>query len=95
MRAIEHPRTAEAVQGAVRRAIEAGSSLCICGGRHAMGGQQFASGQVLLDMSGMDRVLAFDAERGLLEIEAGADWGRIIRATHDAGPAMTTSGCCA
>ena len=34
----------------------------IAGGRHAMGGQQFCAGGLLLDTRGLDRVLDFDAE---------------------------------
>lgn len=50
-----------------------------CGGRHAMGGQQFASDGVLFDMSGMDRVLNFDARRGLIEVEAGIQWPKMMQ----------------
>lgn len=53
--------------------------LASCGGRHAMGGQQFASAGVLLDMSGMDRILSFDAGTGIIEVEAGIQWPALMR----------------
>ncbi len=57
--------------------------LAICGGRHAMGGQQFGSDCPLLDMTGMNRAIALDEERGLLTMEAGAMWPDVVRATRD------------
>jgi FAD/FMN-containing dehydrogenase len=58
--------------------------ICVCGGRHAMGGQQFAEGQMLLDMRRMNRVLAFDLSRGLVRAEAGIQWPELIRGILDA-----------
>jgi FAD/FMN-containing dehydrogenase len=43
-----------------------------------MGGQQFGAGTVLLDMSALCRVMDLDAEKGLLSVEAGIDWPRIV-----------------
>jgi FAD/FMN-containing dehydrogenase len=57
-------------------------SISVSGGRHAMGGQQFGSAALHVDCSALKRVLARDCERGLLAIEAGADWPAIIAATR-------------
>jgi FAD/FMN-containing dehydrogenase len=73
----------EAVLRAGREIAQGGGGLAICGGRHAMGGQQFATGSVLLDMSGMNRAIALDEGRGLLTMEAGAMWPEVIQATRD------------
>src|SRR5438309_12091720 len=43
------PRSLEEVQRAIQAAAGEGKAVCIAGGRHAMGGQQFASGAVLVD----------------------------------------------
>jgi FAD/FMN-containing dehydrogenase len=74
------PRTVEAVARTVRQSRSEGRPLAVAGGRHAMGGQQFLSGGTLLDMRGLSRVLSFDEERGLLEVEAGIQWPDVIRA---------------
>jgi hypothetical protein len=37
------------------------------GGRHALGGQQFATGAVLLDARPMQRIIGLDVERGMVE----------------------------
>ena len=62
------------VQAAVARARELGRPLAVCGGRHAMGGQQFCAGGLVLDTRGLARVLALDSERGTIEVEAGIQW---------------------
>ncbi len=51
----------------------------VAGARHAMGGQQFAAGGVLIDMTGMRRVLDFDLARGLVTVEAGIHWTDLQR----------------
>ena len=52
--------------------------MSIAGGRHAMGGQQFGEANVLLDMRGLNRVLGFDIERGVIDVEGGIEWPQII-----------------
>jgi FAD/FMN-containing dehydrogenase len=76
--AIVRPRTVAELQDIVRRTAEAGSHVSLCGARHAMGGQQFASETTLVDMTGLSRVVDFDAERGLVTVEAGIDWVQLI-----------------
>jgi FAD/FMN-containing dehydrogenase len=62
------------IQAAVRQAATEGRAVSVCGGRHAMGGQQFGTGTVLVDTTGLDRVLGLDRDRGLVEVEAGIQW---------------------
>lgn len=87
VREIVRPAAIEDVQAAVllaaRSTTRGGGGLAICGGRHAMGGQQFASECLLLDMTGMYRAIDLDEERGLLSMEAGAMWPDVIRAIHE------------
>ena len=66
------------LQDAVRHASAAGASICIAGGRHAMGGQQFAADGTLLDMRRFNKVLRFDAAKGLAEVESGIMWPALI-----------------
>ena len=60
-------------------AAGADAPICIAGGRHAMGGQQFLENGTLLDTRGFGRVLALDVERGLVEVEAGIQWPELVR----------------
>lgn len=43
-----------------------------------MGGQQFARRGVLIDMCAMSRVEDLDTDRGLVTVEAGIDWVRLV-----------------
>jgi FAD/FMN-containing dehydrogenase len=83
---VRTPRNVRELQQAIRHAADCGLCISICGGRHAMGGQQFGTDTLLIDMSAMNRTLGFDAQAGLIEIEAGADWPTVIKATHAAQP---------
>jgi FAD/FMN-containing dehydrogenase len=78
VRAVVQPARHEALPRLVRRAREEGVAISIAGGRHAMGGQQFGEGTLLVDTRRMKRILAFDAERGLVTVEAGTQWPELI-----------------
>jgi len=73
----------ESIGSALARAHATGRPVSIAGGRHAMGGQQFCSGGVVLDTRGMSRVLALDEVRGLVEVEAGIQWPALVDALAD------------
>jgi FAD/FMN-containing dehydrogenase len=75
---IRMPRSVTEIGAAIFGAAARGLPVAICGGRHAMGGQQFGEGALLLDMRHMDRVLAFDDVKGLIEVEAGIQWPALI-----------------
>ena len=62
----------------VVRARHHGHSVAIAGGRHAMGGQQFGDASVLVDTRSLDRVLDFDADRGLVSVEGGILWPSLM-----------------
>ena len=70
--------TLPTIQRAIRQAGSARKAVCIAGGRHAMGGQQFGSDALLLDMRPLNRVLHFDGEHGTIEVEAGIEWPDLI-----------------
>jgi len=74
------------IQTVVRDAKKAGDSICVAGGRHAMGGQQFATDSVLLDMTQCARVLHFDRQAGKLEVESGIMWPSLIATLHKLQP---------
>jgi FAD/FMN-containing dehydrogenase len=90
---IERPRNLAALQAVIAQARAGGLSVSIAGGRHAMGGQQFASGALHIDTGALSAVLGSDAVRGWLHIEAGATWPQIIEASHHiSGPDGATWG---
>lgn len=75
---IVQPQSVEEVQRIVRAAHKERQNISISGGRHAMGGQQFGTDTVLLDIRKMSRVLGLDRERGILEVQAGIEWPALI-----------------
>ena len=77
-----------ALAAALAAARTAGKPVCVAGGRHAMGGQQFAEGAVLIDTRPMGRILGLDAERGVVEVEAGIQWLELIHGLIAMQPAQ-------
>jgi FAD/FMN-containing dehydrogenase len=67
------------LESTVKQAAELGKSVSICGGRHAMGAQQFLTNGLLLDTTSLSRVLHFDMERGTIEVEAGIQWPALLK----------------
>lgn len=60
-----------------------GRGIALAGGRHAMGGQQFLTDGLVLDLRPLDRVFDLDEERGLLRVGAGAQWPAVIAAVRE------------
>lgn len=89
VRRIVRPATAAALPALIAEARREGVKLCTAGGWHAMGGQQFAHDALLLDTRDLAHVVAFHADRGLLEVEAGIMWPALIawlRAANEGAP---------
>ena len=81
---VVRPVAADDVPAIVQRAVADGHALSICGARHAMGGQQFGAGTLLIDTTRMRRVIDLDTTAGEIEVEAGMQWPALIRALHRA-----------
>ena len=77
---VVRPRSLVELQGAVRDAAGRGRPVAVCGGRHAMGGQQFRAGGLLVDTGALAGLDSLDVERGLAEVGAGIQWPALIDA---------------
>src|SRR5438094_1439180 len=73
------PRTRDELSEIVRSAPPKGLPISVSGCRHSMGGQQFATDSICIDTRSLNRVISFDQERGLIELEAGIQWPKLIR----------------
>ncbi|BAM04160.1 FAD-binding oxidoreductase [Phycisphaera mikurensis] len=73
------PRSIEEIRDALRLAERRSLVVAICGGGHAMGGQQFATDGLLLDLSGFAEVLGLDAAAGLVRVQAGIRWPALMQ----------------
>jgi FAD/FMN-containing dehydrogenase len=76
--AIARPSSIEDLQAAVRDARDRGLPVSVGGGRHAMGGQQFCTRGLLVDMTALTRVIDLDTEQGLITVEAGIQWPELV-----------------
>ncbi|HSF68146.1 MAG TPA: FAD-binding oxidoreductase [Nitrospiraceae bacterium] len=74
-------RSVQDIQRTIERAMREERGVSVAGGRHAMGGQQFGTDTLHLDMRPFNRVLNFDSGSGLVEVEAGIQWPELIEAT--------------
>src|SRR6202040_1858097 len=75
---ILQPRSPQDVREIIRTAQKNRKTISICGGRHAMGGQQFGSDTTLIDVRNLNRILNFNRETGIIEVEAGIEWPQLI-----------------
>lgn len=75
---ILQPQSAAEVQEVIRSARKDGKVISVSGGRHAMGGQQFGTDTVLIDIRRLSRILHLDRSRGIVEVEAGIEWPALI-----------------
>jgi FAD/FMN-containing dehydrogenase len=72
------PESLDAIANLVKAANGEGRAISIAGGRHAMGGQQFGEDTILIDTHKLNRVLSFDSQNGLIEVEAGIRWPELL-----------------
>src|SRR5262249_56432035 len=57
-----------ALAAEIAAARREGKPVCIAGGRHAIGGQQLATGARLRDMRPMNRIIALDPEHRVVDL---------------------------
>lgn len=76
---IREVRTLNALHRTVQDSERLQKKISIAGGRHAGGGQQFRADNWLVDTRKMNRVLGFDRDRGLIEVESGIQWRSLVR----------------
>lgn len=71
-------RSESDVQHAIGLAARTGQKVSICGGRHAMGGQQFGSDSILIDTTLLNQVIEFDSALGTITVGGGMQWPQLI-----------------
>ena len=86
MRSVSRPATAADVADALKHSARQGRSVSVAGARHAMGGQQFLTDGLLLDMRSMRALRELDTRRGVAVVEAGVAWPDLVAALRAAQP---------
>jgi decaprenylphospho-beta-D-ribofuranose 2-oxidase len=79
---VARPRTIEQCREALAYCRRNGMTICARGAGRGYGDVALNDGQALLDMSGMNRILAFDEKARLITVEAGIRIIEIYRAVH-------------
>lgn len=80
------PHTRSAVADTLREASRAGTPVYVRGaGSMYAGGVNPQAGGVVLDLSGLDRILEIDVERGIVVAEAGVRFGTLAEALTPLG----------
>jgi len=84
---VAYPESTEELAEIIRAAKREGKSVSVSGGRHAMGGQQFGADTAHIRMTAMNDVLSFDREKGIIRVEAGIGWPKLMEylKTHQEG----------
>ncbi len=75
---VVRPQSLEGLRDAILQARRDGLRVSVSGSRHAMGGQQFGTGMVLLDTRSLNRAIAFDPASRIMEVEAGIEWPELL-----------------
>ena len=75
---IVQPKTLDDLEATIRTAKKLQLNISVCGGRHAMGGQQFGKDTLLVDTTSFSKVLKFDRRHGLIECQAGIQWPELV-----------------
>jgi FAD/FMN-containing dehydrogenase len=75
---IFQPRSMEDVQKIIQSARKGHKVISIAGGRHAMGGQEFGTDTLLIDVRKLNRIVDLNHKNGILEVESGIEWPELI-----------------
>lgn len=75
---IERPSSADEVADVIARARAEELPVIACGRRHAMGGQQFAPGGVVVDTGALCAIGPLDRELRTVRVGAGVTWPELL-----------------
>ncbi len=73
------PQSVDDIRAGILFAKNNDLKVSISGGRHSMGGQQFGDGNFHFDMARFNNVIALDQERGIVEVQSGIQWPKLIK----------------
>lgn len=75
---VVHPTSISDIQSAIKEAKKSKVAISISGGMHSMGGQQFGTGTININMTAYNKVISLDDENGILEVESGIEWPKVV-----------------
>lgn len=75
---IIRPGSVVALQDRLADAARHHLPVCVAGGRHAMGAQQFATDALLVDTRHLKKILSFDPDAGTVTAQGGIQWDDLV-----------------
>ncbi|MEM0967321.1 MAG: FAD-binding oxidoreductase [Verrucomicrobiota bacterium] len=87
--AIKKPSTIQQLSRILSETTASGEQVSLCGSRHSMGGQQFGSRTVLIDVCSLNRVIGLDREQKVVHVEAGITWPKLIDWLNEHAPELS------
>jgi decaprenylphospho-beta-D-ribofuranose 2-oxidase len=90
VRNIVRPRTEDELRQVVLDAVRSGSRIASRGVGHSAGGQSFCDNSVVVDMTGLNRVLHLDGATPSIRAQAGASWAALTRVLEPKRLSVTT-----
>lgn len=90
VRHVAQPQTVEQLVDLVAYAAQQQLPIALRGAGHSAGGQSFCQDAVMVDISGLNRILDLDEENRTIRVQCGATWGVLTRALEPLGLAVTT-----
>jgi FAD/FMN-containing dehydrogenase len=82
---VARPANAEQVARTLRFAAARGIPISTRGTGHSIGGQTLNAGGIVMDMRSLARIHSINAEERWVDVEAGASWHAVVRATLERG----------
>jgi FAD/FMN-containing dehydrogenase len=83
---VSKPASMAELQALLVDAKKKGRAISVSGGKHAMGCQQFGSGNEHIDLTGLKQIRQLDTAKGLMTFEAGIQWPELIDELHRLQP---------
>ncbi|NQZ02754.1 MAG: FAD-binding oxidoreductase [Bdellovibrionales bacterium] len=80
---ITQPQDEQDIADAIRFAKSQGLKVSISGGKHSMGGQQFGTGNLHMDMSAFNQIHSLNSTSGIVEVDSGVQWPELIEWLHN------------
>ena len=67
----------EKIQNAIKKASKENLKISMSGTKHSQGGHAFFDGALLLDMTGLNKILSLDTANQIIHVQSGVTWAQI------------------
>ena len=69
--------TIEKIQNVIKRANKENLKVSMSGTKHSQGGHAFFDGALLLDMTGLNKIISLDTAKKVIHVQSGVTWAQI------------------